>query len=88
MKIQKGICGDDQLDNFTNSTLQSGGSKRVEFSIATFLEIPEEFESASEDDLAQYIEGLLEEVERRFSGLSFEVQIGPLGAGLEDDGED
>ena len=84
MKIQKGICGDDQLDTFTNATLQSGGSKKVEFSIATFLEIPPEFEGASEDNLAQYIAGLLEEVERRFSGLSFEVQIGPQGTGEED----
>ena len=86
MKIRKGVCGDDQMSSFDNATLQSGGSYKVEFSIAAFVELPEKLHKASEEEVAQYLENLLGRVE--YHGLSFEVEIGPAYDGTPEDDEE
>ena len=83
MKIQKGICGDEQMNNFTNATLQSGGSNKVEFSIATFIDLPEGMKDADEAVVEAYLRSVFELIEKNFkeAHLTFEMEIGPAGDG-------
>jgi len=89
MKIRKGVTGDEQMANFMNATLQCGGSNKVEFSIATFIELPDGLKDADEVAVEAYLISVFELIEKNFkeAGLTFEAEIGPKLDGTPEDEE-
>jgi len=84
MEMRTGICGDEQMDAYSNSTLQSGGCNKIEFSIATHVKIPTVLHDAPEEVIEKWLEVLLGKLEKVEDSISFEVQVGPAGDGAEE----
>ena len=90
MKIRKGVCGDDQMSGFQNATLQSGGGNKVEFSIATFIKLPDSLRDADEVAVSAYLQSVFMLIEKNFkeASLAFEIEIGPADDGTPEDEEE
>ena len=75
VNVVTGIDEHDQELKFTNSTLQNAG-KMVSFSVATYVEIPEEIAFSGEDAVAAFLAAQLSKANRNVPCLEFDVQVG------------
>lgn len=84
LQITLGIPGADQEGGFMNATLQSTGNKpELDFSIAIHVEVPSHV--VTEEELADYLGGMFQQVVHEHPELHVEMQIGPYGDGEEDE---
>ena len=76
--ITYGVEGDEQRTAFENSTLQSTDDEQVDYSIATYVKIPDSIAAGGEKVIGQWLQNFLGGMSY-ISGsiVTFEVQIGP-----------
>lgn len=82
--IETGVSGGEQESDWANGTLQ-GVYETREFTIHTYLAVPEDILEAGDRETATYIYNVLGLIE--IDGLRFEVRVGP-GGGVEKEDEE
>lgn len=79
LRITTGVDGDTQISSFQNATLQSTPDYKLDFSVATFIDIPADIAKLGEEAVANHLAFLLGD--RLGDGVRFQVQVGPFGGG-------
>lgn len=74
LRITTDVSGGEQEDTFMNATLQGTRDGKFDFSIATYIEIPDEVAARGEEAIATHIDNVLGD--RLGDGVEFDVQVG------------